>query len=95
MLYELLWPEKQELYELAWQKYPEGFWKEPEISSKKIEGIQSVQPQASAKKYVPPNIRQFGEDSTGGSSSSPIQPPAQGPIPGKFYFLLKIFFFHY
>jgi translation initiation factor 2A len=78
LLYENLFAEKQELYELVWQQYPDGFWKEPEITEKKVEGIQSVQPQASTKKYVPPNIRNFGED----SASSNVTPPAQGPIPG-------------
>ncbi|XP_070494966.1 eukaryotic translation initiation factor 2A [Chironomus tepperi] len=78
LLYELMWPDKQELYELTWQKYKEGFWKEPEVSAKKIEGIQSSQPQASAKKYVPPNIRLLGEE----AANSSVQPPAQGPIPG-------------
>ena len=81
LLYELMWPDKQELYELTWQKYKEGFWKEPEVSAKKVEGIQSVQPQASAKKYVPPNIRLLGEE----AANSSVAPPAQGPIPGKLY----------
>lgn len=78
LLFELLWPEKQELYELTWQKYKESFWKEPEITLKKIEGIQSAQPQASAKKYVPPNIRMLGEEAASGQ----VNLPAQGPIPG-------------
>ena len=73
----MMWPEKQELLELQWQKYPAGLFKEFPISYAKVEGIQSVQKEASDKKYVPPNVRNFGEDST--SSSSPV---AQGPIPG-------------
>lgn len=72
-----MWPEKQELLELMWQKYPVGVFKEKPINYEKVEGIQSVQKQASDKKYVPPNIRNFGEDS--GKSAAP---PAQGPIPG-------------
>lgn len=72
-----MWPEKQELLELQWQNYPEGTFRETPISYAKIEGIQSVQKQASDKKYVPPNVRNFGEDSP--SSSAPV---AQGPIPG-------------
>lgn len=78
LLYELMWPEKQELLELSWQKYPEGVFKENEISYEKVEGIQSAQKQASVKKYVPPNIRNFG----GEDSGSTAVPPAQGPIPG-------------
>lgn len=78
LLYEMMWPDKQELLELMWQKYPDGTFKENVISYEKVEGIQSVQKQASDKKYVPPNVRAFGGDST--SSSSPA--PAQGPIPG-------------
>jgi translation initiation factor 2A len=80
LLFELLWPEKQELLELTWQKYADGVWKEPEISSKKVEGVQSAQPQSSAKKYVPPHIREFGEEAI--NNNSVAAPPAQGPIPG-------------
>lgn len=72
-----MWPEKQELLELQWQKHPDGVFRETPISYTKVEGIQSVQKQASDKKYVPPNVRDFGDDST--SSSAPA---AQGPIPG-------------
>lgn len=72
-----MWPEKQELLELLWRKYPANVFKEIQISYEKVEGIQSVQKQASATKYVPPNIRGFGED-----SSPSAAPPAQGPIPG-------------
>lgn len=81
LLYELMWPEKTELLEVAWQKYLHGVFTQPEISDKKIEGIQSVQPQASTKKYVPPHIREFGEAVVSAGLKSPsIQ--AQGPIPG-------------
>jgi translation initiation factor 2A len=83
LLFELLWPDKQELYELAWQKYPDGFWKEPLVNARKVEGIQSSQPQASTKKYVPPNIRHLEEAGGGGGGGATYQPPpAQGPIPG-------------
>lgn len=83
MLFELMWPDKQELYELTFQKYSDGFLKEPEISDKKIEGIQSIQPQASTKKYVPPNIRNLEGGGNDDSRKSTVQPPAQGPIPGE------------
>lgn len=73
----MMWPEKQELLELQWQKHPVGAFAEPAITNAKVEGIQSVQKQASDKKYVPPNVRNFGDDSTSTSS-----PAAQGPIPG-------------
>lgn len=63
------------MLELVWQKHPEGVFKE--ISYDKVEGIQSAQKQASDKKYVPPNVRNFGDD-----SKSSAVPPAQGPIPG-------------
>lgn len=72
--------------EVAWQKYPDNFYKQPEVTGKKIEGIQSVQPQVSTKKYVPPHIREFGEaavgnNSGGGGGKASIY-QAQGPIPG-------------
>lgn len=60
-----------------WRKYPVNTFKENPISYEKVEGIQSVQKQASATKYVPPNIRNFGDD-----SSPSATPSAQGPIPG-------------
>ncbi|CAO1339026.1 unnamed protein product [Diamesa hyperborea] len=77
LLFEMLWPDKEELLELAWQKHPDGSNKEPVISHTKVTGIQSSQPQASAKKYVPPNIRNFGED-----TSTSTVPSIPGPIPG-------------
>lgn len=72
--------------EVAWQKYPNNFYKQPEAAAgKKIEGIQSIQPQVSTKKYVPPHIREFGEAAAssggGGGGKAPIY-QAQGPIPG-------------
>jgi translation initiation factor 2A len=75
LLYEQMWPEKQELLELTWQQYPVGKFKENSISYEKVEGIQSVQAQASEKKYVPPNVRNMGSD----TSSAPV---SYGPIPG-------------
>lgn len=74
----MMWPDKQELLELAWQKYPVGKFKEVSISYEKVEGIKSVQAQASDKKYVPPNVRNMGGDS---KSKSPA-PVAYGAIPG-------------
>jgi uncharacterized protein with WD repeat len=83
LLYELMSPEKVELLEVAWQKYPIGFWKEPVITGKKIDGIQSTQPQASTKKYVPPHIREFGEAAvTSNNGGSKPFVTAQGAIPG-------------
>lgn len=64
LLHETMWPDNKELWELTWQTFPEGTWKEPIISSARIEGIQSTQAQASTQKYVPPCIRD-------GSASSP------------------------
>lgn len=86
LLYEMMWPEKQELLELSWKKFPQGTYKETVISYQKVEGIQSVQKQASDKKYVPPNIRAFGENNTSASSAAP---PAHGPIPVRFTIFFK------
>lgn len=84
LLYELMYPEKHELLEVAWKKYPDGKFKEPVITSQKVEGIQSVQAQPSTKKYVPPHIREFGEAAAVNTSSNSTKnvPQAQGPIPG-------------
>lgn len=85
LLYELMYPDKQELLEVAWQKYPEGKFKEPTITSQKVEGIQSIQAQPSTKKYVPPHIRELGEAAinsyTSGGSNN-VTPQARGAIPG-------------
>lgn len=82
LLFELMYPEKYELLEVAWQKYPEGKFKEPTITSQKVEGIQSVQAQPSTKKYVPPHIREFGDAVVNNPSTAKYVPQAQGPIPG-------------
>lgn len=52
-----MWPEGQELLEVIWQTYPTGKFTEKPISSVKLEGIKSTQPQASAQAYKPPNAR--------------------------------------
>ncbi|XP_063703952.1 eukaryotic translation initiation factor 2A-like [Culicoides brevitarsis] len=57
LLHETLWPEKQELWEVAWQNFPEDTFAQPVITDEKIEGIQSSTPQASKAKYVPPSLR--------------------------------------
>lgn len=74
----MMWPEKQELLELAWQKYPIGVFKENTVNYVKVEGIKSVQAQASDKKYVPPNVRNMG----GADATSSPAPVAYGAIPG-------------
>lgn len=57
LLYEHLWPDKQELWEVAWQTFPNDTFKQPEVTEEKVEGIQSSTPQASKAKYVPPSLR--------------------------------------
>uniref|UniRef100_A0A336M9U3 Eukaryotic translation initiation factor 2A n=1 Tax=Culicoides sonorensis TaxID=179676 RepID=A0A336M9U3_CULSO len=57
LLHETLWPEKQELWEVAWQTFPPDSHKQPVVSEEKVEGIQSSTPQASKQKYVPPSLR--------------------------------------
>lgn len=87
LLHETHWPEKQELLEVTWQKYPPGALKENAISNVKIEGIASKTPQASKQKYVPPGMRNSGAGSgtTLGdflSSSTPERAPIPGLPPG-------------
>lgn len=87
LLHETHWPEKQELLEVTWQKYPPGALKENAISNVKIEGIASKTPQASKQKYVPPGMRNSGAESgtTLGdflSSSTPERAPIPGLPPG-------------
>ncbi|KAK9754402.1 Eukaryotic translation initiation factor eIF2A [Popillia japonica] len=47
----------EELNEICWQKYAKGTYKDPVISSEKVEGIVSSQPQASKQAYRPPSAR--------------------------------------
>jgi translation initiation factor 2A len=83
LLYELMYPEKYELLEVAWQKYSEGKFKEPTITSQKVEGIQSVQAQPSLKKYVPPHIREMGEAAIASyTSGAKNVSQTHGAIPG-------------
>lgn len=52
-----MWPTGQELYEVMWQQYPVGHFKEKPITNLKMEGIKPSQPQASSQAYRPPNER--------------------------------------
>lgn len=83
LLHETHWPEKQELLEVIWQKYPVGALKENSISHTKVEGIASKTPQASKQKYVPPGMRSsFGSAGESTSSSTPDRAPIPGLPPG-------------
>lgn len=57
LLHETIWPGGQELLEVVWQTYPRDTFKEPTISTAKLAGIKSSQPQASSVPYRPPNAR--------------------------------------
>lgn len=57
LLHETNWAAGQELFEVVWQKYNEGVYKEKPISNEKVQGIQPSQPQASKAVYVPPGAR--------------------------------------
>lgn len=57
LLFEKPWPQKEELYEVAWKNYPKNTFKEPLITSEQIEGIAPSQPEASKQVYRPPSAR--------------------------------------
>lgn len=44
MVYERPWNNEEELWEVAWQSFPPGTFKEPAIRMKPIEGIQPTAP---------------------------------------------------
>lgn len=77
LLHETAWTAEQELYEVHWQKYADSICEEKPISNKKIQGIQSIAPQASKSVYVPPGARGAGIIS---SSNSPAA--EKSSIPG-------------
>lgn len=79
LLHETTWPTGQELYEVVWQKYSDGLFKEQPITNEKIQGIQPSQPQASKAVYVPPNARPGGAALAFSPRSAP---ELRGPIPG-------------
>ncbi|XP_014206946.1 eukaryotic translation initiation factor 2A [Copidosoma floridanum] len=62
LLYERPWNKQEELWQVSWQKFPEGTFKEKPISYKAVEGIAPSQPQASKQVYRPPSAR--GQPST-------------------------------
>lgn len=43
-MYERPWNKQEELWEVQWQTFPPGIFKEPAISYKQVEGIQPSQP---------------------------------------------------
>jgi len=57
LIHEKPWNQGEELYDVCWQKFPKNTFKEPTISSAKVEGITSSQPQASKQAYRPPSAR--------------------------------------
>jgi len=42
-MYERPWNKQEELWQVLWQNYPTGVFKEPVISTKQVEGIQPSQ----------------------------------------------------
>lgn len=80
LLHDTAWPEGQELLAVTWQKYNEGVCQEKPISSAKVQGIQSSQPQASKAKYIPPYARPGGDTMAYSPRSAAME--ARGPIPG-------------
>lgn len=57
LLHEKLWAQGEELYDLCWKPEEEGKFKDPVITGQKVEGITTVQPQASKQVYRPPGAR--------------------------------------
>lgn len=57
LLFEKLLSPNQELYDVKWQRLPKENFKEPTITQKKVEGIESALPQASKEVYRPPSAR--------------------------------------
>ena len=82
LLHETNWPDKQELLEVIWQKYPKGSIKENTISEEKIEGIKSSTPQTSKVKYVPPHARGGESPLRPGTAPTAIRPLIPGLPPG-------------
>ncbi|XP_044266198.1 eukaryotic translation initiation factor 2A [Tribolium madens] len=48
---------QEELYEVCWKKFPKYAFKDPVITSEKVEGIATSQPVASKQAYRPPSAR--------------------------------------
>lgn len=57
LLFEKQWPPQEELYEVSWKSYPKTAFEEPAITTERVEGIVSSQPQASKQAYRPPSAR--------------------------------------
>jgi len=62
LLYERPWNKQEELWEVQWQTFPSGTFKEPAIRNKPVEGIQPSNPPG---KYLSEQyklvIRMFGK----------------------------------
>lgn len=52
-----MWNKDEELYDVCWKPSSSDGFKDPEITSKKVEGITTSQPQASKQAYRPPGAR--------------------------------------
>lgn len=58
-MYERPWNKQEELWEVLWQTFPEGEFKEPAISYKQVEGIQPSQP--AGKANFSTSIKEFSK----------------------------------
>ncbi|KAK4880100.1 hypothetical protein RN001_008246 [Aquatica leii] len=56
LIHEQIYP-SDELYEVSWQTVPKGTFKEPTVTSQKVEGIVPSIPQPSKEAYRPPSAR--------------------------------------
>lgn len=77
LLQEMMLPEKQELYEVRYAKFPVGTFTAFPIVTKKVKGIQSSQPKPSTQAYVPPFLR------AGAVPETVATPPAGGGGAGR------------
>lgn len=82
LLHETLWPAGQELLDVVWQKYSDGIFKEPVISSIKVEGIKPSQAVASTQAYRPPNVRSGGGGTPNSSNLPDDSESKKSKIPG-------------
>lgn len=57
LLYEKLWEKETELYDVCFQKASKADFKEPTITSEKVQGIETKQPKPSQEAYRPPSAR--------------------------------------
>ncbi|XP_014223236.1 eukaryotic translation initiation factor 2A [Trichogramma pretiosum] len=83
LLFERPWNKQEELWEVQWQKFPAGTFKENVINYTTVEGIAPSRPTASKEAYRPPSARNSARTAFSLYDDVDDKKPTKQTIPNK------------